>query len=50
MRITAKHEDFGSLTSYFSDNNDLMAEKSEFEQLIHVFLCQQVTYFYGFAG
>ena len=50
MKIPAKRRDFGLLTSYFSDDNDLLAERSEFEHVIHVFLCQQVTCFYGFAG
>jgi hypothetical protein len=47
---TAKRDDFRALASYFSDNNDLIAEKSGFEHVIHIFLCQQVTCFRGFAG
>ena len=31
----AKCDVFGPETSYFSDNKDLLAEKGEFEQLIH---------------
>ena len=46
----AKRDDSSALTSYFSDNNDLMAEKDGFEHVIHIILCQQVTCFYGFAG
>ena len=49
-KIPAKRDDFCALTSYFSDNNDLMAEKSGFEHVIHIVLCQQVTCFRGFAG
>ncbi len=30
----------GLETRYFSDINDLMEEKSEFEQAIHIILCQ----------
>jgi hypothetical protein len=36
----AKHDDLRALTSYFSDNNDLMAERSGFEHVVHVILCQ----------
>jgi len=50
VKITAKRDDFRALTSYFSDNNGLMAEKSGFEHEIHVILCQQVTCLRGFAG
>ena len=31
VKITAKRRDFGLLTSYFSDNNDLLAEGKGFE-------------------
>jgi|SRR5580704_8468546 hypothetical protein len=41
--IPAKCGDYWPLPSYFSDNQDLMAEKSEFEHVIHILLCQQVT-------
>lgn len=37
-------------SSYFSDDNDLLAEKSGFEHVIHVILCQQVTCLRGFTG
>jgi hypothetical protein len=36
----------GLETSYFSDINHLMVEKGEFEQLILVILCQQITCFH----
>jgi hypothetical protein len=49
MENPAKRDDFSALTSYFSDNNDLMAERSGFEHVVHVILCQQVTCFHGFA-
>ena len=48
--IPAKRDISCALPSYFSDNNDLMAEKSGFEHVIHIVLCQQVTCFRGFAG
>jgi hypothetical protein len=41
--MAAKYAKRGASIVNFSDNNDLLAERSEFEQLIHVFLCQQVT-------
>ena len=34
---TAKREDFRTSTSYFSDNNDLLAEKSGFELSIQLY-------------
>ena len=36
MKFTAKRDDFCALTSYFSDNNDLMAEQSGFELAVQV--------------
>jgi hypothetical protein len=46
----AKCDVLGARCGYFSDIHDLLAGRSEFEHLIHVVLCEQVTCFYDFAG